>query len=972
MRTEARQIAGRLGHIGWLSGALMLTMATNDDGSCNSIPDAGEAECHDASDCGGLPHIDCAGSWGCDDGACVWTCGQSPQCQSDADCKDDQSCKNGVCRDDEQPTGCFSSEECKEGQHCDVEDGVCHRPPGCEADQACPTVCFGECVDNETKPPVCTSDRDCADGEYCGCAPWEADPAGLIACDLRCLPKDPNPCNADQDCANGEVCVNGQCQAAASDCYSDDQCKDGYRCDFSNCWDANGAAPQEDPSGDGDAQRPAPACPGQCVPEEQTTCNDGSLCPRGTHCEEQCMGVCPPCACDDPNGDCACPACEQECKSTCVPDAATGCQDDSQCEDGYYCGGCGETPALPNGIAVCERQCLPKENQFCHNDWECNAGQVCEIIACTDADGGVPDPDCDPSSGEDCAEKRPEPPGSCWGYCHDVDTYCSSDAECKDGYYCDFSCGTNTDPADGAEGDRIACPGVCTPKENPGECTSDRDCVSADGQQGSCVTVCEASDADFAMPCYDADGDGACDEQPPGGGCKSYCEYPPTDCNPWDPSTCPDGTHCESSCGGFMPNGLVVNCPYQCVPDQKQCDSNCACGYGEQCVEGVCQAVDTFACDDNFACPEGYMCGCPAHPGFGIACFPQCVPERPACCSNADCGDGNQCVDGACSPWYCEDGKCPDGYVCQNPWEAAPANGLIIAPPSVCVPAPDACSSDCDCDSWESCINGECQVGNDLNQCYGQCSVDSDCGPGQYCKIEEWTACDANGAGFAPCPVVGRGICVDSPTPTPCGDGQECPDGETCECRPDPSCPQCDVCLFQCVPKDPPSDECKSDADCPEGTACIAHYPPCACPVDADGNWGPCPGCEPKNWCEPIEPPVDPGACKSDADCGEGQKCDLGACPSFMPCAPDASGSCGGCTGTCVEDTGPTSCVVSGCSGQICAAESMASTCEWRDWYACYKLAKCEEQADTGSCGWTPNDEFRKCLEEHGGMSSAE
>jgi hypothetical protein len=55
-------------------------------------------------------------------------------------------------------------------------------------------------------------------------------------------------------------------------------------------------------------------------------------------------------------------------------------------------------------------------------------------------------------------------------------------------------------------------------------------------------------------------------------------------------------------------------------------------------------------------------------------------------------------------------------------------------------------------------------------------------------------------------------------------------------------------------------------------------------------------------------------------------------------------------------------CVVSGCSGQICAREPLFSTCEWRPEYACFANATCAPQAG-GGCGWTMTDSLRACLE---------
>lgn len=55
-------------------------------------------------------------------------------------------------------------------------------------------------------------------------------------------------------------------------------------------------------------------------------------------------------------------------------------------------------------------------------------------------------------------------------------------------------------------------------------------------------------------------------------------------------------------------------------------------------------------------------------------------------------------------------------------------------------------------------------------------------------------------------------------------------------------------------------------------------------------------------------------------------------------------------------------CVVTGCSGQVCAAEDTITTCEWLPEYACYATATCELQA-YGSCGWTETFELETCLE---------
>lgn len=55
-------------------------------------------------------------------------------------------------------------------------------------------------------------------------------------------------------------------------------------------------------------------------------------------------------------------------------------------------------------------------------------------------------------------------------------------------------------------------------------------------------------------------------------------------------------------------------------------------------------------------------------------------------------------------------------------------------------------------------------------------------------------------------------------------------------------------------------------------------------------------------------------------------------------------------------------CYVGGCSSQLCTDDpDMASTCEYREEYACYQTATCKRQS-SGECGWTPTSELRACL----------
>lgn len=86
----------------------------------------------------------------------------------------------------------------------------------------------------------------------------------------------------------------------------------------------------------------------------------------------------------------------------------------------------------------------------------------------------------------------------------------------------------------------------------------------------------------------------------------------------------------------------------------------------------------------------------------------------------------------------------------------------------------------------------------------------------------------------------------------------------------------------------------------------------------------------------------------------------LGAIP-FL-----AGANGGGCGSDVVVGNGDP-CVVTGCSGQICADADVASTCEWTEAYACYqKFGTCGRDA-AGQCGWEHTAELDACLADPGG-----
>lgn len=91
-----------------------------------------------------------------------------PNCDSDKDCKEGETCVNKKC------VQCADDGDCQDGEKC--VSGGC-----------------------ETDPLMCSSDDDCQDGEECIDGGCKQAPKGT-------------PCDVDTDCADDEDCIEGTCQ----------------------------------------------------------------------------------------------------------------------------------------------------------------------------------------------------------------------------------------------------------------------------------------------------------------------------------------------------------------------------------------------------------------------------------------------------------------------------------------------------------------------------------------------------------------------------------------------------------------------------------------------------------------------------------------------------------------------------------------------------------------------------------------
>lgn len=167
---------------------------------------------------------------------------------------------------------------------------------------------------------------------------------------------------------------------------------------------------------------------------------------------------------------------------------------------------------------------------------------------------------------------------------------------------------------------------------------------------------------------------------------------------------------------------------------------------------------------------------------------------------------------------------------------------------------------------------------------------------------------------------------------------------------PDPDYDPCEglACGDTCTLCDPADPDCYETAVvklCQSDGTCAAEVPQCSDP-DPDPDYDPCDGKTCGDSCT-ICDPADPNCvetavlkvCQADGTCSATQP----QCNAPAECTTDAD------------------CVVTGCSGQVCASDHLFTTCEWREEYACYQdYGNCG--CNNGTCGWAQTDELNSCL----------
>ena len=425
-----------------------------------------------------------------------------------------------------------------------------------------------------------------------------------------------------------------------------------------------------------------------------------------------------------------------------------------------------------------------------------------------------------------------------------------------DGVSDGYELASNSDPLNASDTPSTAC-------QADADCPPDLSCANG---------VCE----DYS--CIDDDGDGYC--------ANADCD----DANPAvNPAAAEDvDDRLDNDCDGFVDEG------------SQACASDADCGPDELCVNGLCGRSCVDADGDGFCAgsdcddtdPELFPGAVEVDDGLDNDCDGQIDEEALPCASDADCAEGQICMNGLCTDVTCVDAD-QDGYCART-----------------------------DCDDDNPVINpGMLEIADGIdNDCDGEideeqlpCSADSDCGPSEVCigGVCQAACVDADQDGFCPpadCDDMSAAI---NPGMQEIADeiDNDC-DGQIDEgidqCNSDVDCAQGETCVnglcraAECVPAGGEYDMFENpDAQCCPGLTAVSQAGlvdgecvpiPCGCFVCVRCGDGICgPG---EDLCSCAQD-CDDAACAADSDCGAGQVCFNGVCS--VDCVDmDGDGFCAG------------------------------------------------------------------------------
>jgi len=899
-------------------------------------------------------------------GRCV-ACDASGICKkgNGTSCAAGSECGSGFCVEN---TCCHQS-SCGGGLTCANSSGTCLKTNG----SSC--AIKGDCSSTFCTDGVCCTTNACSPGSRCD---WSG-------ANGSCKKNPGQSCTTSTECGTG-YCVDGYCCNAActGQCEACDQVK-GTCMPVSGAPHSNAVTTRTACSGTGE-------CKAQCNGSDPTTCNyPGSLLPCGTaSCASNTQTLPGTCngsgSCTQPTSSCGNYACgtnvckssctaDTDCRSTayycsagsCVAKLATGtaCAAANQCSSGNCVDGvCCGTSTCASG-STCNGAsklgtCTLSNGQTCTTGTQCGSGICADGVCCGTACAGLCQACNVTGSVGTCANVVGAPAighGSCGGT--------GSGTTC--GMRCD---GTKPDTCVYPTATTCGTPSCTgTTETTLGSCNGAGVCSTGSKSCGAytcgptvCKTTC-GSNSDCATDYYCKAG--TCTAKETEGtsctaigaaGCKS--------------GNCVNGVCCSSSSCG---TGEVCNAPGrvgECAkPNGVACTTSAECGSGF-CVDKVCcdsacgsqcQACDVSgkvgSCSPVAGAPHGTRAACSGS-GVGTECGPTCNGVDASACKyptgTATCG-ANTCVTGVETHLsVCNgSGACGDvpetcnGYVCEADAKACKNN----------------CTVNTDCATGYYCKTGACVAIEGLGT---SCSSATTCTTG-FCTDGVCCAVGSCGAGKSCSAGLTKGLCASlngttCKADTECASGA-CVDGVCCDSKCGGSCEACNQTgsLGKCVPVvgnpltgHAPCTGTSTDASCAmrcdgtDGKNC--KYPTtttsCGSPSCGGGVEKQVSSCDGGGNCKPAA-----------KDCGSyacGPTACLTACTKNDECATGnycKSGSCVAVEGLGNKCTDPTQCKSGFCTDGVCCA-----------------LASCGEGS---SCSASDGTKPGQCLKKKGATCTA-
>ena len=171
-----------------------------------------------------------------------------------------------------------------------------------------------------------------------------------------------------------------------------------------------------------------------------------------------------------------------------------------------------------------------------------------------------------------------------------------------------------------------------------------------------------------------------------------YCNRTDRQCAPLPPGICREDRSCVGTCN--VPDGRTVGRCVDCQSDadcadqaprtrclnsqcrlpEGQCENNADCANGESCVDGACQGGGGGGggCTDNADCPGGGLCFAGQCIDGGGGGGGGGLPGE--CASHADCAATQQCMQNICLP------RCNE-----SPWDRLCSLPQVPGLPDLCV-----------------------------------------------------------------------------------------------------------------------------------------------------------------------------------------------------------------------------------------------------------------------------------------------